>query len=84
MVIEIETELSVQGDPKGDIGLSTNDVVAIKNAVLKAFMDGTIVAGEAGVAVKDIIGAFIDLDNQAIARDEALVREKERLTAEKK
>ena len=74
----------IELDVSSDIGLSTNDVIAIKNAVLKAFIEGHVESGDIGIAVQDFIGAFIDLDNQAVARDAALSREKERLTAEKK
>jgi hypothetical protein len=63
-----------------DIGLSPQDVTAIKNALIKSFVEGDLAPEDIALAGDGFISAFIDLDNQAFIRDEILSAQKKRLT----
>lgn len=71
-------------DPNADIGISTPDAQAIKQAILASVKDGFVEIGDIPEMVEHLMNAFKDIDSQVFARDEMMRSMKDRLTAKDK
>ena len=65
---------AIEDDFAEDIGLSVEDVKAIKNTMLNAFLAGKLTPEHIQLTASQFIGAFTDLDNEAILRDDMTKR----------